>query len=163
MITKAKNKTAENVGYFLFIVALVMGLGFASGIIGGAREGYTGLTRPTFTPPDIVFSIVWPVLYFMMACSLFAVIFTDRHDGVKSASIIMFALQLAVNLAWPIIFFRFDAYFVAFLAIALLDALVFGLIIINFWISKPAAVLLIPYMAWLAFATYLTIMIAVFN
>lgn len=163
MITKTRNGKLESVGYFFLIVTIVMGLGFASGIIGGASEGYSGLTRPTFTPPDVVFSIVWPILYFMMGCSAFAVIFSSAHSGVKTASIVFFALQLAVNLAWPIIFFRFDAYFIAFLAIAVLDALVLGLIIINFYVSKLSALLLVPYMAWIAFATYLTIMIAMFN
>ena len=163
MITKVKNNKLESVGYFLLIVAIVMGLGFLSGIIGGAKEGYAGLTRPTLTPPDIVFSIVWPILYFMMACSLFTVIFSSADKRLKTTSIVLFALQLAVNLAWPIVFFRFDAYFIAFLLIAVLDAHIFALTVINFFISKLSGLLLIPYGLWLTFATYLTVMIAIFN
>ncbi len=163
MNSKVKENKLESVGYFLLIVAVIMGLGFLSGIIGGAKEGYSGLTRPTFTPPNIVFSIVWPLLYFMMGCSVFAVIFSDAKPALKTTSIVLFSLSLAVNLAWPIVFFRLDAYFISFLLLAVLVAHVIAVIVVNFFINKTSALLLIPYALWLLFACYLTIMIVIYN
>ena len=75
----------------------------------------------------------------------------------------IFFVQLAFNFTWTPIFFKARLYFFAFVWLAVLDAMVTALIILNFKINKWSAILLIPYLAWILFATYLNVMIAVYN
>lgn len=153
--------------YLLLIAAATIALGTFLGFLGGATEGYSGLVRPVFMPPDIVFSIVWPILYFMMAASFYITIvetpYTKETKALRIASIVLFAVQLTVNVTWPMIFFKADMYFFAFIWLAVLDALVTALVIINFKVNVWSAILLIPYLGWIIFATCLNVMIAVFN
>ena len=145
-------------------VAGVMVLGWLVGMAGGATQGYTGLVRPSFTPPDIVFSIVWPTLYALMGVSLYLTISAKtQNNGVRIASFVLFALQLALNLLWVPVFFKLRAYLIAFIILAMIDALVSALIIVDFKINKWSAILLIPYLAWIIFATYLNISIVALN
>lgn len=173
MATKAiqqhnrQNSMAINFLYMLLAGGIVLGLGYLFGFLGGSNEGYAGLVRPQFMPPDITFSIVWPILYFMMGVSFYLVLATSpitrENKAVRITSIILFCVQLAVNLSYPFIFFMADMYFFAFVWLAILDALVIALIILNFRINAWSAILLIPYLAWDIFATVLNIMIAVYN
>lgn len=145
-------------------VAGVMIAGWLVGSFGGATMGYTGLIRPAFTPPDIVFSIVWPILYALMGVSLYLTISEKgENNGVRVASFVLFALQLSLNLLWVPIFFRLREYFVAFIILALTLALVSALITVNFKINRWSAILLIPYLAWLIFAVYLNVSIVALN
>ena len=153
----SKTSPAMHVLYLLLISATIVSLGALMGFIGGATEGYSGITRPTLTPPDITFSIVWPILYFMMGASFYLTLITTpsnkEEKTIRIVSIVIFFVQLAFNFTWTPIF----------VWLAILDAMVTALIILNFKINKWSAILLIPYLAWILFATYLNVMIAVYN
>lgn len=170
MSTTAINRRispAAHILYYALTALAVVALGTVMGFIGGANRGYGGLVRPQFMPPDITFSIVWPVLYAMMAGTLYFTIITrptGRDEALcRTVSIALFAVQLAVNVTWPIIFFRMKMMFLAFVWLAVLDAMVLALAIIEFRINEAAAALLIPYLAWIIFATVLNVMMAVYN
>ena len=145
-------------------VAGIMVIGWLSGMLGGANDGYGSLVRPAFTPPDIIFSIVWPVLYALMGVSLYLII-SDKtlNDEGRIASILIFTLQLALNVSYTPVFFKLQAYLFAFVILALLCATVTALIIINFRLNKASALLLLPYIAWLFFAVYLNAGIVALN
>lgn len=164
---KERTSTALKALYLILMGLAVVGLGTLFGFIGDANKGYTGLTRPTFTPPDIVFSIVWPVLYFMMGASFYLTlqqeVFSKEMRATRTVSIIIFLVQLVVNLTWPIVFFRAEMYLFAFIWLAVLVAMVTALMIVNFRVNVTSAILIIPYLLWLVFATYLNLMILVFN
>ena len=150
----------EALGFALITVAL----GWIVGMVGGATMGYTGLVRPSFTPPDIIFSIVWPILYAMIGVSLYITIVTKtRNTALRIASFIIWGVQLALNFLWVPVFFNARQFFWAFIILAVVDAMVTTLIAINFRINKWSAILLIPYLLWLGFATYLNIMIVAYN
>jgi tryptophan-rich sensory protein len=150
----------EALGFALITVAL----GWIVGMVGGAAMGYTGLVRPAFTPPDIIFSIVWPILYAMIGVSLYITIVTKtRNKALRIASFIIWGVQLALNFLWVPVFFNARQFFWAFIILAVVDAMVTTLIAINFRINKWSAILLIPYLLWLGFATYLNIMIVAYN
>ncbi len=145
----------------LFAMATVAA-GSLVGFLGGAKNGYEGLVRPTFTPPDFVFPIAWSVLYAAMGVSLYLT-FRANDDGYKTAAIALFFVQIALNFAWVPTFFLLKAFFAAFLILAALDSLTLALIVVDFKVSKVAAALDIPYLAWLIFATVLNVAILVFN
>ncbi len=116
---------------------------------------YAILTKPTFNPPNWLFAPVWVSLYFLMAVSAYLVWNRSlEKTGVKIA-LIFYAIQLVLNSFWSIIFFGLRQPFYAFLEIIILWLFIF-LTILSFWkISKPAALLLLPYISWVTFAALL--------
>lgn len=117
-------------------------------------EWYHSLIKPLGTPPDIVFSIVWPILYLMMGMALF---FAYKSAEGKQKYLLsgIFALQLILNLSWSPLFFGAQnpqgAMFVLvclWLAVAMLTQMFFK-------VSKTAGWLMVPYLLWITFAGYL--------
>lgn len=117
---------------------------------------YATLTRPALSPPNWVFGPVWTTLFFLMGISAFLV----WQKGLKRKDVRIalgiFLVQLVLNTLWSIIFFGWQHLGLACIEITLLWlAILFT--IKSFWsISKPAAWLLIPYLLWVSFASYLT-------
>ncbi len=113
---------------------------------------YARLAQPSWAPPSWVFGPVWTLLYTLMAVSLWRIWHAPRSS---SAPIILFVVQLGVNAAWSWLFFRWHLGAVAFGGIVLLLALI-GVTMTAFWrVSRAAALLLLPYLGWVAFATAL--------
>lgn len=168
-IANAKQRTSVAMKIFMFILSglLTLSIGSLMGLVGGAKEGYSGLNRPIFTPPDIVFPIAWSILYFIMGGAFYLVIdsatVSREQKTLRTVSIALFIIQFVVNIVWPIIFFRADMYLFAFVWLCILVALVVALTIITFKVNKASAIMLIPYVAWLIFASYLNLMVLVFN
>lgn len=141
----------------IFCVALCEGVGFLSGLLSGnQREFFNSLIKPPFSPPGILFPIVWTILYALMGVSLYFVITSKRgsYTDLKSA-ITYFALQLAVNFSWSVVFFRFQSLIGGLVVILLLDLLVLITMVKFKKINKLSFLLLIPYLVWILFATYL--------
>lgn len=149
----------------LFCVALCEGVGLLSGLLSGnQREFFNSLVKPPLSPPGVLFPIVWTILYGMMGVALYFVITSARGSYREQRSaVIYFALQLAVNFSWSIVFFRFEALLAAAVVIVLLDLLVIITMIKFKEINKLSFWLLIPYLAWILFATYLNFGFAMLN
>lgn len=152
----------SDVLYLILTALATVGAGSLMGLIGGANNGYSGLVRPSFTPPDTLFPIVWSVMYAVIGASLYLTIAAPK-SGYRTASLWLFGVQLLLNFGWIPVFFLLKAYFAAFLIIAALDAIVLALVLADFKVNKVAASLMIPYLAWLVFATVLNVSILVFN
>ena len=132
---------------------------FVTGNIGNMYNSYT---KPPLSPPGIVFPIAWVILYALMGIASY-IVYEEGKGEKKKEALTFYAIQLPVNYIWPIIYFRFEAYWVAVVVILILLALV---VITSFKfkeISNTAFYLMIPYVAWLIFATYLNIGVAVLN
>jgi tryptophan-rich sensory protein len=116
---------------------------------------YANLIRPSFNPPNWLFGPVWTILFLLMGFALFG-IWRQRPSKARTTALVMFAIQLLLNLAWSFIFFYFHALLWALLEIlVLLNAI--ALTIRSFGkIDRRAAMLLLPYWAWVLFATFLT-------
>lgn len=147
-------------GYFrwtLFLVPLVAILGLLSGLVGGNTEEsvwFAALRKPATFPPPIVFPVVWTALYVLMGLAL-AQVCAARGARWRAAAIAAFVVQLAVNLAWSPVFFGAHQIMAGLYVIVALDLLVL-LTIGLFWkVRKVAALLLLPYLAWILFATVL--------
>jgi len=116
---------------------------------------YADLSKPSFTPPDWAFGVVWPILYVMMGISAFLI--WNKGIGSKQARVALglFILQLILNSLWTPIFFGLNMMALALVEIVLLWVAIL-ITIFAFWrISKTAAYLLIPYILWVSFAIVL--------
>ncbi|MBE6148871.1 MAG: tryptophan-rich sensory protein [Firmicutes bacterium] len=122
-------------------------------------DTYQIINKPPFSPPGIVFPIVWSILYILMGISLYAII----KDKCNKKSINLFLAQLLINLIWPFLFFNFELYYFSALWILILIYYVY-LMTRNFLsIKKIAGYLQFPYLIWLIFALYLNLGVAFLN
>lgn len=117
-------------------------------------DWFNTLNKPLLNPPSNVFQPVWVVLYSMMAMSLLTFIF-EKSEESKVRGYLYFGIQLFFNLIWSPIFFLLQNIGFAFLIIVLLD--VFAILTLKefYKVSTYSALLLIPYIVWILFATYL--------
>lgn len=152
---------------FIGCVGGTMLLGFLSGWLSGSKTGYNSLVLPPATPPNIVFPVVWNILYAMMGVSLFLLYKQEAQTPAllakKRTAQILWYIQFAMNLAYPFAFFALHWYTFSFLWLALLAAVNLAATIAAFRVSNLAGAMLIPYEAWLLFACYLNFFIALLN
>jgi translocator protein len=114
---------------------------------------YLQLQRPEWTPPNWVFGPVWTCLYLMMAISAWLV---WRASGASAGfALTLFAIQLVLNILWSILFFGMRKVGPAFGEILLLWMMIIATAVAFYPISLLAAWLLIPYIVWVVFASYL--------
>jgi tryptophan-rich sensory protein len=132
----------------------------AVGAIGGAitvpqvPTWYAGLNQPSFRPPDWLFGPVWTTLYAMMAIAAWLA-WRTAGPARRAGAMGLFLLQLAVNAVWPPIFFGAHLLLVGLIDIVLLW-LALAATIVKFWRIRPVAgLLLLPYLAWVSFASVL--------
>ena len=120
--------------------------------------------QPPLAPPAFLFAIVWTLLYVLMGISA-ALVFEKRAGAPVSVrqGLTYYAMSLVVNFTWNIIFFNFRAFLIASLWIVLLLFLIIKTVLHYFKVDKPAAYLQLPYIVWVAFATYLTFGILYLN
>jgi len=124
---------------------------------------YAHLSRPSFTPPDWTFGVVWPVLYVMMGISAFLIWNMDINRRQVRVALGVFALQLILNGLWTPIFFGLHLIGVALVEIVMMWAAIL-LTIFTFWkVSKAAALLLLPYILWVSFAVVLNASLFLLN
>jgi len=141
----------------LFAVPLVVLLGYLSGVVAGSAADnpwFGALRKPATFPPPVTFGIVWTVLYVMMGFAL-ALVCSAWGARYRLPAILAFIVQLAVNLAWSPVFFARHEIALALAVIALLDAVVIVTVVLFWKVRRAAALLLLPYLAWIAFATLL--------
>jgi len=116
---------------------------------------YGQLRKPFFTPPDWIFGPVWTILYLLMAISFFIVWSKGINYPKVKQAVVWFLIQLALNAVWTPLFFGFHLILISFIEIILL----WLAILVTFYafkrISLYAAVLWIPYIAWVGFAVIL--------
>ena len=153
------------VRWALFVMPVILLLGFLSGAVAGSGEDnrwFAELVKPAAQPPGWMFGVAWTILYLMIGLA-FAMILHARGAKQRGLAIGLFLGQYVLNLAWSPIFFGQHEVTTAFYLItiifilALLTTLVFGRI------RKAAAWLMVPYVAWLSFASILNYQIDQLN
>ena len=147
----------NNTVKFIIAVSVPLAVGGLSGIAtaSGVETWYPTLTKPSFNPPAWVFGPTWTVLYIMMGVAAF-LIWREGFGarGVKPA-LTVFAVQLVLNGLWSILFFGLQAPGWALVDIIALWCAITASAML-FWRVAPAAgMLLLPYLAWVSFATLL--------
>jgi benzodiazapine receptor len=115
---------------------------------------YSGLTKPWFSPPNWVFGPVWTLLYALMGSSLYLVI-KNGMNPKNLRGFYFFGVQLSLNILWSIIFFALKSPFFAFIEILFLMASIILTMAEFRKVDKNAFYLLLPYLAWVIFASAL--------
>jgi tryptophan-rich sensory protein len=149
-------KLLTNAFYIFF--PLIIGL-IVSILIKGNID-YNTLNQPPLAPPSILFPIVWSILYLLMGISYYLY---KKNTYTEKIEIIIYYTQLFVNALWSIIFFILKLRFFSIIWILILVILIYLLISLFRQKYKPSVYLLIPYLIWSIFATYLTIGIYLLN
>ena len=142
----------------LVLVPGVLLLGMLSGQLGGTgaeNAWFAALEKPPLYPQPVVFGIVWTILYALMGFAL-AMVASARGAQWRMAALVVFAVQLALNLAWTPLFFGAHQIVAALVLIVVLDVAVIGTIVLFQLVRPVAALLLVPYLLWVLFATVLT-------
>ena len=115
----------------------------------GLKSYYEYLKKPSWTPPGYIIGMVWNVLFVLMAVAAWMV---WRRVGWFHWAIIAFFVQLLLNLGWSYVFFTVQCPEMAFGELCILWLAIFATAILFWPISRLAACLLIPYLAWVLFA-----------
>jgi len=116
---------------------------------------YATLKKPGFTPPSWLFAPVWTILFALMGISAYLVWNKGLENKEVKRSLLIFSIQLVLNVLWSFLFFGLESPFYAFMEIILLWFAI-ALTILNFFkISRSAGLLLLPYIFWVSFAMIL--------
>lgn len=156
MLASRGQLRASFLRWALFLVPLIVLLGFVAGQVGAGPESawFQALEKPSIYPEPKWFGIVWSILYVMIGLSVALVASAWGARG-RTAALWVFAVHFALNLAWSPTFFAMQQ-ITAALAIIVLIVLTLLAVIALFWkVRRLAAILLLPYLAWVCFATLL--------
>lgn len=137
--------------------------GFSALLTMNSMESFENINQPPLSPPGWLFPVVWTILYILMGISAYIVTTSSATEKQKRNALIVYGTQLFFNFLWSIIFFNREDYLFAFIWLAALWALILANIILFYRISKPAGLLLIPYLLWVTFAGYLNFAIYLLN
>lgn len=142
----------------VLVVMTCLAIGYLSGKVTqeSITTWYPTLIKPVFNPPNWIFPIAWTILYIMMgvAGGLIWNYLESDQEKVKKA-FMFFIIQLALNALWSYLFFGLHNPFLALIEIILLWLMIFETYTQFKKIDKVAGMLLIPYLAWVTFATVL--------
>ena len=142
---------------FAAVVALVAVVGALASM--NAKDVYADLSLPAWAPPPALFGPVWTVLYVMVAVSGYLY----SRAGGDRRGLVWFAVGLVLNAAWTPLFFAAGAYGLALVDIVLLDAATVVTAVLFRRCSPVAALLLVPYLCWIGYATALNTAIVLLN
>jgi tryptophan-rich sensory protein len=156
---KQKNKAKFNLSKFIFCILITEGAGIIGSIatFSSVKTWYlNSLIKPSFNPPSWLFAPVWTFLFFLMGVALYLV-------WTKKNNLFWFWVQLLLNILWSFLFFGLHSPLFALFEIVLLWFAIL-ITIIKFWsFNKNAGILLLPYLVWVSFASFLNFSIARLN
>ncbi len=148
----------------IFVVSAELTGAISALLAGSYKDFYSALVQPPLAPPSAVFPWVWGILYALMGISAYLVWKEPEDRGnYRSTALTVYAVQLAVNFVWSIIFFRFGLLTAAAVTAVILAALVGAMVYAFARVKKTAAWINVPYLLWSIFAAYLAIGNAVLN
>jgi tryptophan-rich sensory protein len=160
---RTRRFTAQDGLVLLGLLVATLAVGQLGRIPSAANQDwYDALDKLAITPPGWAFPVAWTLIYILQAIAAWLV---WRARGLRGAKLALglFALQLAVNLAWPYVFFGAQAPLPGLLVVLLLFALVALTAVAFAGHSRLAAWLLVPYLAWLVYAGLLSAGIVALN
>ncbi|MCM1302262.1 MAG: tryptophan-rich sensory protein [Bacteroides cellulosilyticus] len=151
----SKPRTAYRIGAYAWPILLCLTLGASAGWLqhGAMTEWYPALLKPAATPPNLLFPIVWGILYVSMGIAAGRLITASK--GPRREALTIWGIQLGVNFLWSILFFVCRSPLLGMIGIIVLDASVILCIDRSRHVRHDAAWLLLPYLLWILYATYL--------
>ena len=145
----------KKINYKILIVSLL--LVFSIAFIGSlftssnTNSDWYLNNKPSITPPNYIFPIVWNILFFLIAISIYLA-WANSNKEQKPKIVIIFGVNLTLNVLWSFLFFRLQNPSLAFICLIAIWITIFGMIFTTWEIDKKASYLLIPYLAWVSFA-----------
>lgn len=157
--------TGRSIIRLLVCLALCLGVGFASGSVTYPEipTWYASLVKPSWTPPNWAFPLVWNILYTIMGISLWLLWDRGRDAAATRTAIILFLVQLILNAAWSPVFFALHQTRAALAIIVMMVIAIAATIVAAWRTQRVAAWLLIPYLAWVVYAASLNAGIVALN
>lgn len=155
---KANYSGIRLVLWIVLIFFISWGIGYS--VETGSSQWYLQLNKSQLTPPGYIFGVAWSILYLCIAIAGWKIFENNKSSQYLKLS---YVAQLVLNFLWTPIFFAYQQFVIALLLLICLDMLVVLCIIIAFKQSKVVAYLLMPYLLWLLFASYLNGFILLYN
>ncbi len=135
----------------VFLVAFIGSL-FTSPVTNS--EWYNSV-KPSITPPNWIFPIVWNILFFLIALSLYFSWINAKNHKIKKKVSLAFGINFVLNIFWSILYFRMRNPFYAFIEIFILWISIIFMIYVSYKVDRKAGLILIPYLLWVTFAILL--------
>ncbi len=142
-------------------IIIFLGLGVASGYFTQTDGWFETIHKPSWNPPNWIFGPVWTILYILMGIA-FGIIWNSDHR-YKRIAILIFGIQFIVNLSWSYVFFNQHLLLIAFLEIIFMIICTTISVFLFYKINRIASFLIIPYLMWICFASYLNYTISIMN
>ncbi|MEI6158178.1 MAG: TspO/MBR family protein, partial [Atribacterota bacterium] len=162
-----KIEVATSGEYWKLIVSILVcqGAGYVGSFftIPSLSVWYENLKKPFFNPPSWIFSPVWISLFILMGISLFIIWRKSSLDEQVSTAIVLFTIQLALNVLWSVTFFHFRSPLGGVVVIVFLWMAIFFTMWKFYFIDRTAAFLLVPYLSWVSFAGVLNTFLFLLN
>lgn len=155
MLLSHRSTSAQAVGLLVWLAIVFVAAALGAIASSEAPTFYGQLAKPSWAPPAMVFGPVWSVLYVLMAVAAWLVWREPQAPG-RGAALGLFAVQLGANALWSWLFFAWHRGALAFGDVLLLLALVVATALVFARIRRAAGWLLLPYAAWVGFASALT-------
>lgn len=147
----------------LGFILLVMGAGLIMGRISAPGQWHADLVKPFFNPPNWIFAPVWTALYMMIAVAGWRQFESSRQGTGQGTGMRLWITQMGLNLLWSPVFFIWHQIWLGFVVIAMLWLTLGAFIAQNWSRDRLSALLFLPYLAWVSFATLLNLSIALLN
>ena len=144
-------------------LAIPLAVGGLAALLSGGMDTYRTLKQSPLSPPGWVFPIVWSILYFLMGYASYRVWISESPREDRRKALLFYGIQLFLNFLWPIVFFGFQAYWLAFIVLLLLWAFIYLTMHLFGNLDEIAENCLIPYLLWVTFAGYLNLGVALLN
>ncbi|MCW8965097.1 MAG: tryptophan-rich sensory protein [Candidatus Pacearchaeota archaeon] len=143
----------KKINFKVLILSLVIVYSFAfiGSLFTSIDNSWYDSVRPSITPPSFVFPIVWNILFFLIALSLY-IAWINSNKIEKKKVAFVFGTNLVLNAFWSFLYFGLQNPLYAFIDLILIWVSILGMIFVTYKIKKISAYLLIPYLLWVSFA-----------
>lgn len=145
------------------VIALVAGWIGSLATAPNIPTWYAGLAKPSFNPPNAVFPVVWTILYVLMGIAAWLVWRAPADENRRRMALAAWFIQLVLNVLWSFAFFGAQSPLAGLIVIVVLLAAIVVTMLAFRRVSGMAALLLVPYLAWVAFAAILNASILSLN
>ena len=143
--------------------AIPMAVGGLAALLSGGMGSYKVMAQPPLSPPGWVFPVVWTILYLLMGEASYRVLTADADMVLIRSALKIYAVQLALNFLWPLVFFGAQLYLLAFFILIALWVAIFITLRRFSALDETAGNLLLPYLLWVTFAGYLNFGVFLLN
>jgi len=143
--------------------AIPLAVGGLAALLSGGMGSYKVMNQPPLSPPGWIFPVVWTILYLLMGEASYRVLTSGEDMVLIRSALKAYAVQLALNFIWPLVFFGGQMYLLAFIILIALWIAIFITLRRFSALDEAAGNLLLPYLLWVTFAGYLNFGVFLLN